>query len=252
MTHALLDAGHRVAIVARNQKAIDAVVARAPIGRCFGVAADITEPAACERAIAETVAHYHELHALVNNAGINLPTLARGTSRRFYESTPQVWSRMIDTNVNAPFYMARAAIPHLLAAGWGRIVNHVTSYRGMGRGGNTPYGPSKAALEAATVAWSEDLAGTGVTVNAILPGGAADTAMISREIISDRSELVPPARLGPPITWLLSGASDSATGKRVVAALWDAAAPLEDNLAAAVSPAGWPETMAVAPSGSRS
>ena len=61
----------------------------------------------------------------------------------------------------------------------------------MSWGGGSPYGPTKAALEmAASAVWSQDLAGTGITVNALLPGGAADTRMIPSEEISDRSSLL--------------------------------------------------------------
>ena len=75
--------------------------------------------------------------------------------------------------------MAKALVPRLIAQGWGRIVNITTSHGTMvTRAGRPPYGPTKAALEAATVIWAKDLAGTGVTVNALLPGGAADTRMI--------------------------------------------------------------------------
>jgi NAD(P)-dependent dehydrogenase (short-subunit alcohol dehydrogenase family) len=99
-------------------------------------------------------------------------------------------------------------------------------------------------LESMTAVWANDLVGTGVTVNAILPGGAADTRMISREVVSDRSALVPPSMLDGPIRYLISDASEAATGRRFVAALWDAGASDADNLAKAVSGAGWSESVA--------
>jgi 3-oxoacyl-[acyl-carrier protein] reductase len=95
-----------------------------------------------------------------------------------------------------------------------------------------------------TAIWANELAGTGVTVNAILPGGAADTRMIARDVIPDRGSLVPPELMVPPIRWLLSDASNETTGKRIVAALWERDAPDAANLAAAVSGAGWPESAA--------
>lgn len=247
MTDALLAAGHRVVVVARKQEAIDAVAAAAPAERFLGIGADLTAPEASERVVTQTVERFGELHAVVNNAGLNLPSAPRDATRSFFQTAPDVWRAIVDTNVNAPFYLARAAIGHLRAARWGRIVNHVTSYRTMVRGGETPYGPCKAALEAATVAWSAELEGSGVTVNAILPGSAADTRMVSPAIVTDRSSLVPPVRFAGPITWLLSPASDGITGRRVVAAYWDPGAPLDVNVAKATSPAGWPETLAVAP-----
>ena len=65
-----------------------------------------------------------------------------------------------------------------LAAGWGRTVNVSINAETTRRRGFSPYGPSKAALESATIIWAQDLAGSGVTVNALLPGGKALTGMI--------------------------------------------------------------------------
>ena len=69
--------------------------------------------------------------------------------------------------------MARAAMPHFLKAGKSRIVNISMNWQTMRRKGFTPYGPSKAALESASMIWAQDLAGTGITVNTLLPGGCA-------------------------------------------------------------------------------
>jgi 3-oxoacyl-[acyl-carrier protein] reductase len=87
--------------------------------------------------------------------------------------------------------------------------------------GFSPYGPSKAALEAATAVWAKDLASTGVTVNALLPGGPANTRMIPAHEASDRSKLVQPEVMMAPIVWLMSSASDGVTGRRFVAKDWD-------------------------------
>ena len=85
---------------------------------------------------------------------------------------------VIDTNVDGPFIMARAATPHMIAAGRGRIINITLNHATMRRRGFSPYGPSKAAVESETIIWAQELDGTGVTVNALLPGGAAATGMI--------------------------------------------------------------------------
>jgi Dehydrogenases with different specificities (related to short-chain alcohol dehydrogenases) len=89
--------------------------------------------------------------------------------------------------------------------------------------GFSPYGPSKAALEAATVVWAKDLAGTGVTVNALAPGGPANTRMIPATEVADRSTLIQPEVMIAPIVWLMSPRSDGVTGRRIIAKEWDAA-----------------------------
>ena len=88
----------------------------------------------------------------------------------------------------------------------------------MRRAGFSPYGPSKAALESETVIWAEDLRGTGVTVNALLPGGATETGMIPPGVPrSLRARLLPPAIMAAPVTFLASPEARRLTGERIVA-----------------------------------
>ena len=89
-----------------------------------------------------------------------------------------VWKSRIDANLTGPFIMAKAVVPRFIAQKRGKIVNVTTSYGTMVRVGLTPYGQSKAGLEAASLIWSRDLEGSGVTVNILVPGGAADTRMV--------------------------------------------------------------------------
>lgn len=128
-------------------------------------------------------------------------------------------------------------------AGWGRIVNVSMNRETMRRAGFSPYGPSKAALESETVIWAQDLAGTGVTVNAILPGGATATGMVPDGVPDRlRSSLLSPDVMVRPLLWLASTDSDGVTGKRVIANRWrdEEAKPPTD----AIEDAGWsPPTM---------
>ena len=98
---------------------------------------------------------------------------------RFWQADPARWRRLMDINVAGPFLMARAAVPHMITQGAGRIVNVTTSLDTMLAAGMAPYGPSKAALEAGTAVWAKDLAGTGVTANVLVPGGPVDSAFLS-------------------------------------------------------------------------
>jgi NAD(P)-dependent dehydrogenase (short-subunit alcohol dehydrogenase family) len=201
------------------------------------VRGDVTKPDDCRNVVVATRERFGRIDVLINNAAAHLP--ATRTPAKFYELTDQQWNASFDTNITGAFYMARAVTPHLIERGWGRIINHQTTYATMLRAGMNPYGPSKAALEAATVAWSEELAGTGVTVNEILPGGAADVPRISRDVFPDRSKLVSPEVLVGPILWLTSIASNGITGHRITANRWDRAATDEQNLRNAAELAGW-------------
>jgi 3-oxoacyl-[acyl-carrier protein] reductase len=134
--------------------------------------------------------------------------------------------------------MARAAVPAMLRAGWGRIVNVSVSRETMRRAGFSPYGPSKAALESETVIWAQDLAGTGITVNALLPGGATATSMVPASISPElRASLLQPEVMVAPLLWLVSPRSDGITGKRVIARRWrEGQAEPPPN---AIEDAGW-------------
>lgn len=230
MTLGLLRAGRRVVAldVESSAQALESVrLAAAREGlddRLFRVVASVRSASDAERAIAAAIERFGGVDALINNAGLGMETISPFAMQEtvpFYEVPVERWQAAIDTNVNGPFIMARTIAPHLVRRGWGRIVNVVTSYPTMLKKGFSPYGPSKAAVEAATVAWSKDLDGTGVTVNALLPGGAADTAMVPREAVPDRSRLVKPEVMVAPAVWLTSTASDGLTGRRFVASDFD-------------------------------
>jgi len=106
-------------------------------------------------------------------------------------------------------------------------MNHET----MRRVGFSLYGPSKAALEAATAIWAQDLAGSGVTVNALLPGGATLTGMIPEHVDPAlKAKLLDPGIIIPPLLWLASTVSDGVTGMRLNASQWsDVAGVPRDN-----------------------
>jgi 3-oxoacyl-[acyl-carrier protein] reductase len=113
----------------------------------------------------------------------------------------------------------------MLRGGFGRIINITTSLPTMQRRNNSPYGVTKAAIEAETLIWAQELNGTGVTVNSLIPGGAADTAFVHeasrKELTAMGRPLLPPSVMVPPIVWLASRMSDGTTGARFVGKLWD-------------------------------
>src|SRR5947208_4024138 len=108
---------------------------------------------------------------------------------------------------------------------WGRIVNVTTSLGTMIRDGAPTYGPSKAALEALSAIMATDLAGSGVTVNVLVPGGVTNTAMVPQEAGFDRQQMIQPDIMAPPLVWLVSDAAGTTTGRRFLAMHWDPALP---------------------------
>lgn len=232
MTLALAQSGATVIATAALQVGeIEEVAARAAEAtsdeaRVLPFLADVTRADDCARVVAAALERFGRIDILVNNAGRGMKYVSdtfMAEPTRFWTTDPDVWRTIIDTNVNGPFLMARAAVPAMLERGRGRIVNISMNHATMRRAGFSPYGPSKAALESETVIWAQDLDGTGVTVNALLPGGATLTGMIPDSAEAAlRATLLPPEVIVPPLLWLASDASDGITGMRFDASRWRA------------------------------
>ena len=231
MAQALAKAGAKVAFLDIDAGAGEKAAAEAKAAgeAALSLVADITRGADCEKAVADTVKAFGALHILVNCAArgnIHVQQSPRTTSMRFWEADPDVWTKVITTNVNGHFLMAHYAAKPMVAAGWGRIVNITTSLPTMQRVQNSPYSVSKVAMEGATLVWAKDLEGTGVTCNSLIPGGAVDTPFLepdSRVIMAGK--LLQPEVVIAPMLWLASDLSNGVTGGRFVGKLWDDALP---------------------------
>ncbi len=210
----------------------------------FPLLADVARVEDCVRTVAMALERFGRLDVLVNNAGRGMKYVSEQfltEPTRFWDIAPETWRMVIDTNVNGPFLMAREAAPVMIKAGWGRIINVSMNHETMRRRGFSPYGPSKAALESETIIWAHDLAGTGVTVNALLPGGATLTGMIPDSVPDQlRMALLDPSIMVPPLLWLASPDSDGITGRRIVATKWRTDQRGREAAEAAIDPAGWP------------
>jgi len=156
---ALASRGYRVAgLDVADQSA---TAAEAP--GFLGVTADVTDPVAVARAVEEVAAHFGGLHIVVNNAGIYPPI-------PFEKTTLEDWRRVMRLNLEGPFLVTQAALPHLTAAGWGRVVNIVSAVIFLGPPDLVAYTTSKAGLVGFTRALAGEVGRDGITVNAIAPG----------------------------------------------------------------------------------
>ncbi len=215
---------------------IDAIAGQ---GHGLAMRADVGKWAHCKKVVEQTAATFGALHILINNAarGPRYTSAQRGP---FWEADAEGWRGVVDTNINGPFYMAKAAAPHLLAAKWGRIINISKTRDSMHAAKITPYGMSKAALEAATLSWAQDFAGTGVTVNSLAPGGPTDSGFETEDYWREAREaghLRPADVMVEPALWLASTQSDAITGCRYIADRWDAGLPLAQAAEGAREPA---------------
>jgi len=245
MTFGLLEAGARVAAVEIDAQALEETETgadqRGAGERIQGVVADITRDDSAPKIVRATMEHFGRLDILINNAGINT-SLLRPEGQpvgKFWEVTPTEFRRVIDVNVVAVFLMTRAALPVMLKQGWGRIINVTTSLDTMYRAKMQPYGGSKAANEAHLLAMAQELEGSGVSANVLVPGGAANTRLVSRAQEPDRGKLIPPEVMVAPLIWLCSNASDGVNGQRFIGMRWDKNLPPEEAAKNAGAPMAW-------------
>ncbi|MGI3900731.1 MAG: SDR family NAD(P)-dependent oxidoreductase [Janthinobacterium lividum] len=234
---------HVIATSARSLAEVDAVAAEATGGTIIPVRADVTNEEDCAAVVAAAIDQFERLDVLVNNAGRGMRLVSDDfltAPTKFWDVTPTVWRDIIDTNVTGAFLMARACAPALLASGRGRIINISMNHETMRRAGFSPYGPSKAALESETIIWAQDLAGTGVTVNALLPGGATETGLIPASVGPEvRATMLRPSIMVLPLLWLASDASSQFTGRRIDAKRWRSDLPPSEAAQTASETAGW-------------
>ncbi len=187
---------------------------------CMVAKADVSREGDVAQMVEAAVSRFGRLDILVNNAGI-------AGRRAFLDIDPEEWQRMLDNDLTSVYLCSRAALPHMLAAGWGRIVN-VASTSGM-TGGTSGghYAAAKGGVIALTKSLGREFASRGVTVNAIVPS-KIDTEMLASSLEDDQErqalrKKIPVGRFGRPeeiaalAIFLASAAAGYITGETIVA-----------------------------------
>jgi len=142
-------------------------------GKVSATRVELTDEASVKSATDAALAAHGRIDILVNNAGItggNAPT---------WELAPDVWRRVIDVNLVGPYLTCRAVVPHMVKAGYGRIINIASVAGKEGNPNASHYSASKAGLIALTKSLGKELATKGVLVNAVSPA-AAKTAIFDQ------------------------------------------------------------------------
>ncbi|MEV5745713.1 SDR family NAD(P)-dependent oxidoreductase [Microbispora rosea] len=183
-------------------------------GRAVGVPCDVSSTASVNAAVARVVEQLGGLDVVVNNAGII------GPNAPLAETSDADFTRVVDVDLVGTFRVCRAALPHLVAATAGRIVN-IASIAGLeGNKGRSGYAAAKAGVIALTQSLAREVAESGVLVNAVAPGSVGDTGIVGpMPVLAGRA--IPNQPLGriagPPevaalVAWLCSDEVSFSTG----------------------------------------
>jgi NAD(P)-dependent dehydrogenase (short-subunit alcohol dehydrogenase family) len=227
ITKALIAHGARVTMTGRDAKRL--AEASVQWGAGF-VAGDATVQEQVERCFIQATENFGRVDILVNNAG-------QAESAPFLKTDVHLWRRMLSVNLDATFYFTQSALPGMLEAGWGRIVNVASTAGLVGYGYVTAYCAAKHAVVGLTRALAMEVATKGVTVNAVCPGYTdtdmvqnaiknivAKTGKVRETVVAELTARNPQKRLVLPeeaanaVAWLCLPGSEAINGQAVAVA----------------------------------
>ncbi len=161
-------AGARAVIAERNENTAASVAEEIlkANGQALAVTTDVSDEASIKEMVELVEDEYGRIDVLINNAGI-FSTLEM---RPFDQIPVDEWEEVLRVNLTGPFLCARAVLPAMRRAKWGRIINMASGAVSLGRPNYLHYIASKAALAGMSLSMARELGPDGITVNAILPG----------------------------------------------------------------------------------
>jgi 3-oxoacyl-[acyl-carrier protein] reductase len=178
-------------------------------GTAIPICADVSDPLASDRLVSEAEGELGPVLVLINNAGLTDDALSMRLS-------DEAWDRVIQTNLSAAFRLTRRALPGMIRARFGRIVNVASVVGRRANPGQANYAASKAGLIAFTSSVAVEVARRGVTVNAVAPGLIATA--LTEGLEGGLADAIPARRPGTPaevaacIGFLASPAASYVTG----------------------------------------
>jgi len=213
----LASEGAALALLDIDHAGAQAVAARIETadGSAFAIRCDVRSAAEVTKGLAEAVARLGGLEVLVNCAGI------LGPIRPLVDYDEDDFTRVVDIDLLGTYRVTRAAVPHLLASGWGRVVNIASISGKEGNAMMTAYAAAKAGVIGFTKSLARELATTGILVNCVTPGGVANTKILGDEPLSASSvgvdshpmgRLAEPAEVAALVAWLCSTEVSFTTG----------------------------------------
>ncbi len=197
--------GLRCALTARTAEGVEetAALVRDAGGTATVMLADLVDPAAPERIVAETIARFGALDVLVNNAGIFL-------LKSFAETTMDEYDRLMTVNLRAPVALTLAALPHLTASAAGTVINIASSAGRRFYPRQSIYCAAKHGMLGWNKVLAAELRAQGIRVHAICPGGVATEMTTCQRRDWKPEDLMRPEDIADAAAFLLD-LSDRAT-----------------------------------------
>lgn len=211
----LLSSGAKVSLWDVNADALESAARDlAGAGSVHTALVDLADLTSVQSAAAATAAAFGKLDILVNNAGIT------GGNAKTWELNPEDWRRVMEVNLNGPFYCCHALVPYLLQNGYGRIVNIASIAGKEGNPNAAHYSASKAGVIALTKSLGKELAISNITVNAVAPAVIATDMLgqMTQAHIDYMLSKIPMGRFGKKeeaaalVAWLCSEECAFSTG----------------------------------------
>ena len=231
IARALLAKGARVTITGRSREALAATVAELSVfGEIDCVPMDVASADSVAQAFGAAQARFGPVAVLVNNAG-------QAASAPFLKTSADVWQQMLAVNLSGTWHCIQAALPGMLEARWGRIVNVASTAGLTGYGYVSAYCAAKHGVIGLTRSLALEVAAKGVTVNAVCPGYTetdivrdavanivAKTGRTEQEALAElaagnpQKRLVQPEEVAKAVAWLCMPGAGAMNGQSVAVA----------------------------------
>ena len=195
----LASLGYDLALVARDTAALSDTIAALPesCGKAVAIPADLAREDSYESVVSEAVAQLGGLDVLVNCAGLS-------QSGSFTEVTPEQWDRIFAVNAKAPFFLCKAALPHLKKSAKPIVINIASVVGFKGYINQSVYSSSKHALTGFTKVFAKEVQPFGIRVHLISPGGVATEMVRQMRPDINADELIQPEEIAEIIRFLVT------------------------------------------------